>query len=55
VLEFFRGDESRGVWLLSTSQWIALALIAVAVVLLRKQTHTPKSGVMTSVNATAYE
>lgn len=36
VLEFFRGDASRGVWLLSTSQWIALVLIALAVVWLRK-------------------
>ena len=36
ILEFFRGDASRGVWLLSTSQWIALALIAVAIVWLRK-------------------
>ena len=36
VLEFFRGDASRGVWLLSTSQLIALALIAVAVIWLRK-------------------
>lgn len=30
VLEFFRGDENRGVFLLSTSQWIAIVLIAVA-------------------------
>lgn len=36
ILEFFRGDASRGVWLLSTSQWIAIALIAAAVVWLRK-------------------
>ena len=28
VLEFFRGDEIRGIWLgLSTSQWISLALL----------------------------
>lgn len=28
VLEFYRGDAGRGVWLLSTSQWIALVLVA---------------------------
>jgi len=31
VLEFFRGDANRGVWILSTSQWIGLALIALAI------------------------
>jgi len=36
VLEFFRGDANRGVWILSTSQWIGLALIALAVVWLWK-------------------
>jgi phosphatidylglycerol:prolipoprotein diacylglycerol transferase len=36
ILEFFRGDESRGVWILSTSQWIAIVLIAVAIVWLRR-------------------
>ncbi len=33
ALEFFRGDKIRGVALLSTSQWISLALIAAVVVL----------------------
>jgi len=28
ILEFFRGDSIRGVYLLSTSQWISLAIIA---------------------------
>jgi phosphatidylglycerol:prolipoprotein diacylglycerol transferase len=29
VLEFFRGDKGRGIWLsLSSSQWIALLLLA---------------------------
>ncbi len=28
VLEFFRGDAVRGVFLLSTSQWVALGLVA---------------------------
>lgn len=28
VLEFFRGDAARGVWLFSTSQWIALCVLA---------------------------
>lgn len=27
TLEFFRGDAERGVWLLSTSQWISLLLL----------------------------
>ena len=36
ILEFFRGDASRGVWILSTSQWIAIVLIALAVVWLKK-------------------
>jgi len=36
ILEFFRGDASRGVWLLSTSQWIALTLIALSFIWLRK-------------------
>jgi len=34
ILEFFRGDASRGVWLLSTSQWISLLVFPIAVVLL---------------------
>jgi len=36
ILEFLRGDASRGVWILSTSQWIALVLITVALVWLKK-------------------
>lgn len=32
VLEFFRGDELRGVWLLSTSQWISLAILLVLLI-----------------------
>lgn len=36
IFEFFRGDANRGVWILSTSQWIGLALIALAVLWLRK-------------------
>lgn len=32
ILEFFRGDMERGVWLLSTSQWVSIG-IAVAVVI----------------------
>lgn len=27
-LEFFRGDDARGIWLLSSSQWISLLLLA---------------------------
>jgi phosphatidylglycerol:prolipoprotein diacylglycerol transferase len=36
IFEFFRGDANRGVWILSTSQWIGLALISVAVIWLKK-------------------
>jgi len=39
VLEFLRGDATRGVWLLSTSQWIALALIPLSIVWLVKREH----------------
>lgn len=28
VLEFFRGDAARGGWLLSTSQWVSLVILA---------------------------
>ncbi len=32
VLEFFRGDRARGIWLnVSTSQWISLALVCVLI------------------------
>jgi phosphatidylglycerol:prolipoprotein diacylglycerol transferase len=33
VLEFFRGDKLRGVALLSSSQWISIALMAAVIVL----------------------
>jgi len=36
ILEFLRGDANRGIWILSTSQWIALALISLSVFWLRK-------------------
>ena len=36
ILEFLRGDVNRGVWILSTPQWIALSLVAAALVWLRK-------------------
>lgn len=43
VLEFFRYDSARGVFLLSTSQWISLALLAlVGVYLWRKLKVTKK-------------
>lgn len=36
ILEFFRGDEIRGIFFyLSTSQWISLALIPAAVIMLK--------------------
>ena len=47
ILEFFRGDTVRGVAILSTSQWISLALCAAAAVyiaadILRKKEKTVK-------------
>jgi len=35
VLEFFRGDMNRGVFLLSTSQWISLLVFPAGILLLR--------------------
>ncbi len=35
-LEFFRGDRARGILLLSTSQWISLVLIVLAVCLIMR-------------------
>ncbi len=46
ILEFFRGDAERGVLLLSTSQWISLLLLAVAILWLvsnDKKAKTQKS------------
>ena len=43
ILEFFRGDATRGVWLLSTSQWIGLVLIVAAVLWLKKNKPLHKS------------
>ncbi|MCL2105780.1 MAG: prolipoprotein diacylglyceryl transferase [Oscillospiraceae bacterium] len=41
ILEFLRGDANRGhLWVFSTSQWIAFALIALAVVWLIKNKNT---------------
>ena len=34
VMEMFRGDALRGVWLLSTSQWIALILIPLGIAMM---------------------
>ena len=34
VLELFRGDVLRGIWLLSTSQWIALILIPLGIAMM---------------------
>ena len=39
LLEFFRGDAGRGVLLLSTSQWISLAIIAFELVALMRPAH----------------
>ena len=34
ILEFFRGDEGRGIVLLSTSQWISLLIFPIGIMLL---------------------
>lgn len=36
-IEFFRGDTERGIWLLSTSQWISLLVLIVWVYYHRKR------------------
>jgi len=36
VLEFFRGDMGRGIFILSTSQWISLLALPAGIVLLRR-------------------
>lgn len=36
IIEFFRGDEHRGVFILSTSQWISIAVLIVCILVLRK-------------------
>ena len=49
TLEFYRGDASRGVFLLSTSQWIAIVMAATALFYLlrsfsaRRRGHTANS------------
>jgi len=45
ALEFFRGDENRGVFLLSTSQWISVILIGVVLAYLYKHGKIRKKGV----------
>jgi phosphatidylglycerol:prolipoprotein diacylglycerol transferase len=45
VLEFFRGDIGRGVFILSTSQWISLLILPAGVILLRwiKKQHNKRA------------
>jgi len=43
ALEFLRGDASRGVFLLSTSQWISLALLPAAAALLVRRLKTERT------------
>ena len=51
ILEFFRGDINRGVWLLSTSQWIALVLIPLSIVwLIRKHRNINVGGFLCESN-----
>ncbi len=44
-IEFFRGDSGRGVWLLSTSQWISLCIVLVVVgwLFYQKRRSVPKT------------
>ena len=41
TLEFYRGDASRGVLLLSTSQWIAIAMAVITAYVLLRFLQTP--------------
>ena len=45
ILEFFRGDKERGIFLLSTSQWISLILLftTITLIILTKQKALHKS------------
>lgn len=42
ILEFFRGDLNRGVYILSTSQWISLLMIPVGIFLLMQRNKKVK-------------
>ena len=46
AFEFLRGDANRGVWILSTSQWIALGLFALAIVWLIKSKSKRNSSII---------
>ncbi len=46
VLEFFRGDAIRGVWLLSTSQWISLSLLVVIIVWFYRYKKQPAKDIL---------
>ncbi|MBQ7924646.1 MAG: prolipoprotein diacylglyceryl transferase [Clostridia bacterium] len=52
IIEFFRGDEARGVFLLSTSQWISLAIIAFVVLLYCYNKYWKKNKAVAETNAT---
>ena len=44
ITEAFRGDQVRGIyWLLSTSQWISVLMIAIALALLLRRPRIPES------------
>lgn len=44
ILEFFRGDAARGIWFgLSTSQWISIVLLLIAVVHMMESTVRMKN------------
>lgn len=42
ILEFIRGDMARGIFLLSTSQWISVVVLPVAVILLIQTLKCPR-------------
>jgi phosphatidylglycerol:prolipoprotein diacylglycerol transferase len=44
-LEFYRGDANRGVWLLSTSQWISLFALGLSVYWLIRNKHLIDVGI----------
>ncbi|MBE7085134.1 MAG: prolipoprotein diacylglyceryl transferase [Clostridiales bacterium] len=49
-IEFFRGDEARGKFLLSTSQWISIAIVLFVVGLLLYKKYGKKKAVVENVS-----
>jgi len=55
IIEFFRGDEARGMFLLSTSQWISIAIILFTVGLLLYKKYGKKKAVVENVSESVEE